>query len=75
MMAEIILDRYIYLFIRHRYGNVVSFSVANQLVVVLQDYDVMKEAFAQHQLSGRPTLEIRQITLPGYGKKKIFQFF
>ncbi|XP_033643982.1 cytochrome P450 2J6-like isoform X2 [Asterias rubens] len=50
-----------------RYGNVVSFSVANQLVVVLQDYDVMKEAFAQHQLSGRPTLEISQITLPGYG--------
>ena len=28
----------------------------------------MKEAFAQHQLSGRPTLEISQITLPGYGK-------
>ena len=46
-----------------------SFSVANQLIVVLQDYDVMKEAFAQHQLSGRPTLEISQITLPGYGKQ------
>ncbi|XP_033643980.1 cytochrome P450 2J6-like isoform X1 [Asterias rubens] len=50
-----------------RYKSLMSFSVANQLIVVLQDYDVMKEAFAQHQLSGRPTLEIRQITLPGYG--------
>ncbi|XP_038073303.1 cytochrome P450 2J6-like isoform X2 [Patiria miniata] len=51
----------------HRYGSLVSFSVANQLIVVLQDYDVMKEAFAQHELSGRPRLEISQITLPGYG--------
>ena len=46
----------------------VSFSVANQLIVVLQDYDVMKEAFALHELSGRPIFEISQITLPGYGK-------
>ncbi|XP_022080018.1 cytochrome P450 2J6-like [Acanthaster planci] len=51
----------------HKYGSVVSFSVANQLVVLLQDYDVMKEAFAQYELSGRPRFEISQITLPGYG--------
>ncbi|XP_038073307.1 cytochrome P450 2J6-like [Patiria miniata] len=50
-----------------RYGSLVSFSVANHLVVLLQDYDVMKEAFAQHELSGRPTLELSQLTLPGYG--------
>ncbi|XP_038060380.1 cytochrome P450 2J6-like [Patiria miniata] len=50
-----------------RYGPVCSFYLTNQLVVVLQDFDVIKKALALHQLSGRPTFEICQKSLPGHG--------
>ena len=50
-----------------RFGPVFSFKVVNQLIVVLQDYDVIKEAMEQYQLSGRPSFEISQLTMPGHG--------
>ncbi|XP_022080874.1 cytochrome P450 2J6-like [Acanthaster planci] len=50
-----------------KYGPVFCLKIANQLVVVLHNYDVIKEACDQFQLSGRPSFEIGQLTLPGHG--------
>ncbi|XP_038053290.1 cytochrome P450 2U1-like [Patiria miniata] len=50
-----------------RFGPVFSFNIFNQLVVVLQDYDVIKTALDQNALSGRPSFEISQLTMPGKG--------
>ena len=39
-----------------RYGDVFSIFLGTKPVVILNNYDVIKEAFGKMELSGRPTI-------------------
>jgi hypothetical protein len=55
-----------------RFGRLLSFRMGSQLVVVLNDPNIIKKAFARPEFSGRPRSALSSI-LDGYGtfNKKI----
>ena len=44
----------VYLLILDIYGDIVSFKLMGQRLVILNDVDVVRKAFAQDVFSGRP---------------------
>lgn len=51
-----------------RYGNVFSMTLGGQLVVILNDYDTIKEAFSTDDFSDRPRSELFEKGFKGEGK-------
>lgn len=50
-----------------KYGSVFSTKLGNQLIVVLSDYKMIRDAFRKEEFTGRPQSEFSDI-LGGYGK-------
>ena len=53
-----------------RYGNVVMLNIGGIHAVFLHGYSTVKEAFAQHQYSARPTFYLTRSIVPGEGEVK-----
>lgn len=51
----------------HKYGSLISTRLGSQLVVVLSDYKMIRDAFRKEEFTGRPTTEFTSI-LGGYGE-------
>lgn len=51
----------------HKYGSLFSTRLGSQLVVVLSDYKLIRDAFRKEEFTGRPTTEFTDL-LGGYGK-------
>lgn len=51
----------------HKYGSLFSTRLGSQLVIVLSDYKLIRDAFRKEEFTGRPTTEFTGI-LGGYGK-------
>ena len=51
-----------------RYGNIFSMTLGGQLVVVLNDYDSIKEAFTNEDLLDRPKSELFEKGFKGEGQ-------
>ena len=51
-----------------RYGNIFSMTLAGQLVIVLNDYDSIKEAFTNEDLLDRPKSELFEKGFKGEGQ-------
>jgi hypothetical protein len=54
-----------------KFGKILSLKMGSQMVVVLNDPNVIKKAFARPEFSGRPKSALSSI-LNGYGKKSNF---
>jgi Cytochrome P450 len=54
-----------------QFGRVLSLKMGSQLVVVLNDPNIIKKAFARPEFSGRPRSALSSI-LDGYGKPNCF---
>lgn len=50
----------------HKYGSLISTRLGTQLIVVLSDYKMIRDAFRKEEFTGRPTTEFTNI-LGGYG--------
>nr|UOF76412.1 cytochrome P450 CYP18 [Xylotrechus quadripes] len=50
----------------HKYGSLISTRLGSQLIVVLSDYKMIRDAFRKEEFTGRPTTEFTNI-LEGYG--------
>lgn len=50
----------------HHYGSLFSTRLGSQLIVVLSDYKIIRDAFRKEEFSGRPRTEFTSI-LGGYG--------
>ena len=50
-----------------KYGSMFSTRLGNQLVVVLSDHKIIREAFRREEFTGRPHTEFMNI-LDGYGE-------
>lgn len=51
----------------HKYGSLISTRLGSQLIVVLSDYKMIRDAFRKEEFTGRPTTEFTAL-LDGYGK-------
>lgn len=51
----------------HKYGSLFSTRLGSQLVVVLSDYKLIRDAFRKEEFTGRPTTQFSDL-LGGYGK-------
>ncbi|XP_025833778.1 cytochrome P450 18a1-like [Agrilus planipennis] len=49
-----------------KYGSLISTRLGSQLIVVLSDYKIIRDAFRKEEFTGRPTTEFTSI-LGGYG--------
>ncbi|KAJ8985266.1 hypothetical protein NQ317_007051 [Molorchus minor] len=50
----------------HKYGSLISTRLGSQLIVVLSDYKMIRDAFRKEEFTGRPNTEFTNI-LEGYG--------
>lgn len=50
-----------------KYGSMLSTRLGSQLIVVLSDYKIIRDAFRKEEFTGRPSTEFTNI-LEGYGK-------
>lgn len=50
-----------------KYGSLFSTRLGSQLIVVLSDYKIIRDAFRKEEFTGRPTTDVIN-TLEGYGK-------
>ncbi|XP_019864631.2 cytochrome P450 18a1 [Aethina tumida] len=50
----------------HKYGSLFSTRLGSQLIIVLSDYKLIRDAFRKEEFTGRPTTEFTNI-LGGYG--------
>ncbi|XP_076251776.1 cytochrome P450 18a1 [Rhynchophorus ferrugineus] len=50
----------------HKYGSLISARLGSQLIVVLSDYKMIRDAFRKEEFTGRPNTEFTNI-LEGYG--------
>ncbi|KAI4461068.1 cytochrome p450 [Holotrichia oblita] len=50
----------------HKYGSLISTRLGSQLIVVLSDYKMIRDAFRKEEFTGRPMTEFTNI-LEGYG--------
>ncbi|KAH0822593.1 hypothetical protein GEV33_000198 [Tenebrio molitor] len=50
----------------HKYGSLISTRLGSQLIVVLSDYKMIRDAFRKEEFTGRPTTEFTAL-LDGYG--------
>ncbi|CAH0555177.1 unnamed protein product [Brassicogethes aeneus] len=50
----------------YKYGSLISTRLGTQLIVVLSDYKMIRDAFRKEEFTGRPTTEFTNI-LGGYG--------
>ncbi|XP_060528418.1 cytochrome P450 18a1 [Cylas formicarius] len=50
----------------YRYGSLISTRLGSQLIVVLSDYKLIRDAFRKEEFTGRPTTETTNL-LEGYG--------
>lgn len=50
-----------------KYGSLLSTRLGSQLIVVLSDYKMIRDAFRKEEFTGRPSTEFTNI-LEGYGK-------
>jgi 26-hydroxylase len=57
-----------------KFGKILSLKMGSQMVVVLNDPNVIKKAFARPEFSGRPKSALSSI-LNGYGKKSNFLIY
>lgn len=55
-----------------KYGSMFSTRLGNQLVVVLSDHKIIREAFRREEFTGRPHTEFMNI-LDGYGEYRSLQ--
>lgn len=51
----------------YKYGSFFSTRLGSQLIVVLSDYKLIRDAFRKEEFTGRPNTELTSI-LEGYGK-------
>lgn len=51
----------------HKYGSLFSTRLGSQLIVVLSDYKMIRDAFRKEEFTGRPNTEFTDL-LDGYGK-------
>lgn len=58
----------------HKYGSLFSTRLGSQLIVVLSDYKLIRDAFRKEEFTGRPTTEFTDI-LGNYGKRNLFSGF
>ncbi|XP_044271787.1 cytochrome P450 18a1 isoform X2 [Tribolium madens] len=50
----------------HKYGSLISTRLGSQLIVVLSDYKMIRDAFRKEEFTGRPITEFTTL-LDGYG--------
>nr|UUB32678.1 cytochrome P450 CYP18A1 [Dendroctonus valens] len=50
----------------HKYGSLISARLGSQLIIVLSDYKMIRDAFRKEEFTGRPSTELNNI-LEGYG--------
>lgn len=58
----------------HKYGSLFSTRLGSQLVVVLSDYKLIRDAFRKEEFTGRPTTQFYDL-LGGYGKYQKIKLF
>lgn len=56
----------------HKYGSLISTRLGSQLIVVLSDYKMIRDAFRKEEFTGRPTTEFTNI-LGGYGESLFYR--
>jgi 26-hydroxylase len=56
-----------------KYGTMFSTRLGNQLVVVLSDHKMIREAFRREEFTGRPQTQFTNI-LGGYGEQSFVMF-
>lgn len=57
----------------HKYGSLISTRLGSQLIVVLSDYKMIRDAFRKEEFTGRPMTEFTNI-LDGYGKCCLYTY-
>ncbi len=48
-----------------KHGSIIGFFLGNRPMVVLTQFDQIREAFKKESLSGRPSIPILELTKPG----------
>ena len=55
-----------------KYGNIVSFKALNTMVVLLSDFELIREAFAHPDICGRQSLALFDDDFPDAGQGRFY---